>query len=136
MTCLGRGVALIAVLSTLAGCATSGPISPATGSMWGFFTDTEPNLGPRALVYTSSRVACESERQRRVGITSPTCVPLTVTPGTGYYAFPLPFQLTLNLPDGAVGTLERERCEKLRTDLFRSHNAMGDCVPVEVRQTR
>jgi hypothetical protein len=132
---LARRVVLVAVLSALAGCA-SAPLPTPIGSMWGFFTDAEPNLGPRALVYTSSRVACESERRRRVDVVSPVCVPLTVTAGTGYYAIALPFQLTLNLPDGAVGTLERERCEKLRTDLFLSYSAMGDCVPVEVRQTR
>jgi hypothetical protein len=47
------------------------PRSPAVGTVWAFFTDGEVVLGPRALVYTRSQVACEEERLRRALLVLP-----------------------------------------------------------------
>jgi hypothetical protein len=101
--------------------------------MWAFFTDTELTLGRRAVVYTISRVACEAERQRRS--VPGACVAVSVSPGTGYHAIALPSQFDASLPGGGIGTLERDRCERLRMDLFRAFSAMGDCRPVAVTRT-
>ena len=125
---VSRGVSLGAMLA--AGCATAGGLPPPTGAMWAFFTDTELTLGPRAVVYTISRVACETERQRRAEPAP--CVAVTVGPGTGYHAIALPSQFDASLPGGGIGTLDRDRCERLRMDLFRAFSAMGDCRPVAV----
>jgi hypothetical protein len=125
--CVGIRAALVAVL--LAGCATAEP-PPPTGSMWAFFTDSEVTLGPRAVVYTISQVACEIERRRRAAPAS--CVRVIVSPGSGYHAIALPIQFDASLPGGGIGTLDRDRCERLRMDLFRTFSAMGDCRPVAV----
>jgi hypothetical protein len=123
---------VVGVLAFL-GCATVGPPLP-TGSMWAFFTDADLMLGPRAVIYTTSQVACETERRRRVEY-SAACVQVVVSPGTGYYAVSLPSNVDVSLPGGATfGTVDRERCERLRTALFRTYNAMGDCEPVAVKR--
>jgi hypothetical protein len=127
---VGAPALLLALL--LGGCATAA-IPPPTGSMWAFFTDIEPTLGPRAMIYTISQVACERERQQRLASPTP-CVPVVIGPGTGYYAIALPNHFDATLPGGGIGTLDRDRCERLRTDLFRSFSAMGDCQPVAVRR--
>jgi len=114
----------------LAGCAPVAALPTPTGAMWAFFTDAELTLGPRAVVYTISRVACEAERQRRA-VPAP-CVAVTVSPGTGDHAIELPSQFNASLPGGGIGTLDRDRCERLRMDLFRAFSAMGDCGPVAV----
>lgn len=123
------GVPALLAAVLFAGCATAG-LPPPTGAMWAFFTSDELQLGPRAVVYTTSQVACETERQRRA--TPTPCVRVTVGPGSGYYAMALPSQFDATLPGGGIGTLQRERCERLRMDLFRAFNALGDCQPVAV----
>jgi hypothetical protein len=127
---VGAPVSLVAVL--LAGCAT-GTLPPPTGVMWAFFTDTDLTMGPGAVTYTSSQVACEAERQRRLPPPAP-CVQVVVGPGSGYYAIALPSQFDTTLPGGGVGTRDRDRCERVRMDLFRAFSAMGDCQPVAVRR--
>jgi hypothetical protein len=122
------------VLLGVAGCAPA-VVAPPTGSMWAFFTDIDPALGPRAVIYTISQVACENERRSRLASPTP-CVPVTVSSGTGYYAVALPSHFDASLPGGAIGTLDRGRCEKLRSDLFRAYSAMGDCLPVAVQRAR
>ncbi len=124
---------LLAVL--LVGCATRAAVPPPMGSMWAFFSDTDLVMGPGAVTYTISHVACEAERQRRLPVPA-ACVPVVVSPGTGYYAIALPSQFDATLPGGGVGTRERDRCERVRTDLFRAHSAMGDCQPVAVQRAR
>jgi hypothetical protein len=126
---------LVAVLLAVAGCAPVVRPLP-TGSVWAFFTDTDLTLGPRAVIYTMSYVACETERQRRIGSTSSACVSVVVGPGTGYYAIALPSQFDATLPGGAIGTTDRTRCEQVRMDLFRAYSAMGDCEPVSVKGAR
>jgi hypothetical protein len=127
---VGVPASLVAVL--LAGCATR-TLPPPTGAMWAFFSDADLIMGPGAMTYTISQVACEAERQRRLPI-PPACVPVVVSPGTGYYAIALPSQFDATLPGGGVGTRDRDRCERVRTDLFRAYSAMGDCAPVAVRR--
>jgi hypothetical protein len=124
--------ALLAVL--LAGCATA-EVSPPTGSMWAFFTDADLTMGPGAITYTTSQIGCEAERQRRIP-PPPACVPVVVSPGTGYWAIALPSQFDAALPGGGVGTRARDRCERVRMDLFRAYSAMGDCRPVAVQPAR
>lgn len=119
----------------LAGCATGAAIPPPTGAMWAFFSDTDLIMGPGAVTYTTSQVACEAERQRRLPA-PPACVPVVVSPGTGYYAMALPSQFDATLPGGGVGTRDRDRCERVRMDLFRAYSAMGDCQPVAVQRAR
>ena len=127
-----RGVLLVASL-VFAGCTTVG-FPPATGSMWAFFTDADLMLGPRAVIYTTSQVACETERRRRNEYAE--CARVVVSPGTGYYAVSLPGNLDASLPGGVTfGTVDQVRCERLRTSLFRTYNAMGDCEPVAVKRS-
>lgn len=125
---VGVRASLVAVLLT--GCATA-EVVPPSGPMWAFFTDSDLRLGPRAVVYTTSQVSCEAERLRRT-LPPATCVRVIVSPGTGYHAIALPSQFNASLPGGGIGTLDRERCERLRMDLFRAFSAPGDCRPVAV----
>ena len=125
---VGVRASLVAVL--LAGCATTA-VPPPTGPMWAFFTDSDLRLGPGAVVYTTSQASCEAERLRRA-LAPVTCVPVIVSRGTGYHAIALPSQLNASLPGGGIGTLERDRCDRLRMDLFRAFSAKGDCQPVSV----
>jgi hypothetical protein len=123
---------LIAVLLGIAGCATVGR-PPPTGPMWAFFTDADTMLGPRAVIYTTSPVACETERRRRIG-SSTACVRVVVSAGTGYYAVEVPSQFNASLADGGIGTIDRDRCERLRANLFRAYSGMGDCQAVAVQR--
>ncbi|HEU4367127.1 MAG TPA: hypothetical protein VFV05_02730 [Methylomirabilota bacterium] len=117
----------------VAGCVTlERPPSPPTGSMWAFFTDTDVVLGPRALVYTSSLVACETERRRRVE-NSP-CVQVVVGPGTDYYALGLPSEFHVSLPDGAIGAIEYDRCGMLQATFIRAYRVVGRCQPIGVKR--
>jgi hypothetical protein len=61
-------------------------------------------------------------------------VEVVVGPGSGYYAIALPSQFDATLPGGGVGTRDRDRCERVRMDLFREFSARGDCQPVAVRR--
>jgi hypothetical protein len=124
-------MALVPLLLALTGCATAVPAP--TGPMWAFFTDGDPRLGPRAIVYTPSEIACENMRRSRLGDAG-ACVPVVVSPGDGYYAVALPSQFDASLPGGAIGTIDRERCERVRGDLFRAYAAMGDCEGIDVRR--
>jgi len=129
-----RAALLVAGLLAATACATPGPSVTATGAMWGFFSDSDVMLGPRALIATSSQVACETERRRRIDASSP-CAQVVLSPGTGYFAIALPSNVDDALPGGATfATIDRDRCERLRTDLFRAYRAMGDCEPVSVRR--
>lgn len=130
---VGAPAWLLAVL--LAGCATGAAVPPPLGSMWAFFSDADLVMGPGAMTYTISQVACETERQRRLPV-PPACVAVVVSPGTGYYAIALPSQFDATLPGGGVGTRDRDRCERVRMDLFRAYSAMGDCQPVAVQRAR
>jgi hypothetical protein len=126
--------ALVTVLD-LAGCAPM-TRAPETGPMWAFFTETDLALGPRGVVYTSSEIACETERRQRVNFGNP-CVAVIVTPGEGYYAISLGGNVDLSRPSGITfGAADRERCEWLRSDLFRAFNARGDCESVAVKRVR
>jgi hypothetical protein len=129
-----RSGALVLALLVFVGCSTVG-FPPPTGSMWAFFTDADLVLGPRAIVYMTSQVSCEIERRRRLEYTQ-ACAQVIVSAGTGYYAVSLPSNVDAALPGGATfGSLDQERCERLRTTLFRSYNTMGDCGPVAVKRT-
>jgi hypothetical protein len=132
-TPLARRAAFVVTLLVLAGCTTMG-VPPSTGSMWAFYTDADLVLGPGAVIYTSSQISCEIERRQRAEFTLP-CVQVTVAPGTGYYAVSLPGNLDAARPAGATfGTVDQDHCERLRTQLFRTYNAMGDCEPVAVKR--
>ena len=85
---LAPKVLLVLVLGVV-GCAPVG-LPPPTGSQWAFYTDTDLVLGPRAVIYMDSQIACEMERRRRVGADTAPCVAVTITPGPGYYAIELP----------------------------------------------
>ena len=134
-TVLARRAALVAGVLGLAACASmSVSRAPETGAMWAFFTQTDLALGARGVVYTSSEIVCETERRQRVNIGNP-CVQVIVTPGEGYYAITLGGNVDLTRPTGITfGAADRERCEWLRSDLFRAFNARGDCGPVAVKR--
>jgi hypothetical protein len=135
-TMLTRGVGLVVLLAAVSGCATREYAPSPTGGMWAFFTDTDLALGPRAVIYTTSPVACETERRRRNELNA-ACVPVVVArPGTDYYAISLPSNVDPNLPAGVTfGTIDRDRCERLRMTLFRAYSgALGDCERVAVRR--
>jgi hypothetical protein len=130
-----RSAALAGVLLGITGCATlerTRPPSPPTGVVWGFFTDLDLVLGPRALVYTRSRVACESERLRRSD--KPPCVQLVVGAGTDYYALGLPREFDASLPDGAIGATDRDRCGRYRALYTRGYSVVGECEPIGVQR--
>lgn len=121
-------------LLTTAGCLTlERPPAPPAGVMWAFFTDTDVVLGPRALVYTRSQVACETERRRRVE--NAPCVQVVVGLGADYYAMGLPSEFNASLPDGAIGATDRDRCERRQTDLVRTYRFLGECQPIGVKRT-
>jgi len=133
-TVLARRAALVAGVLGLAGCITMPSRAPETGPMWAFFTQTDLALGARGVVYTSSEIACETERRRRVNFGNP-CVAVMVTPGEGYYAISLGSNRDPANPGGiSFGAADLERCEWLRSDLFRAMNARGDCGPVAVKR--
>lgn len=129
-----RRAALAAAVGLgIAGCVTIGrPSSPPTGLTWAFFTDADIVLGPRALVYTRSLVACETERRRR--IENAPCVQVVVGPGTDYYALGLPSEFDASLPDGAIGALDRDRCGRFLATFIRTYKRVGDCEPIGVRR--
>ena len=132
-TVLARRAALVAAVLGLAGCASMSR-APETGPMWAFFTETDLALGARGVVYTSSQVECETERRHRVNFGTP-CVAVIVTPGEGYYAISVGGSVDLSRPVGLTfGAADLERCEWLRSDLFRAFNARGDCGPVAVKR--
>jgi hypothetical protein len=99
--------------------------------MWAFFTDSDLVLGPRALVYTRSQVACEQERfSRRQAVP---CAQVVVGPGTDYYVLALPSEFDASLPDGAIGATDRERCDRFRSLYMLRYTLVGDCEPVGVK---
>jgi hypothetical protein len=131
---LARSVVLSATLLAIAGCATIGPPpTPATGRMWAYFSDSDITLGPRAIIYTRSRVSCEMERRRQIE-NPPACVEIVVGPGTDYYALALPIELDAALPDGAIGSTERRRCEQQQATYIRTYRLVGDCQPIGVKR--
>jgi hypothetical protein len=131
-----RSARLLAAVLGVAGCAHVGLApqpSPPSGPAWAFFTDRDLTLGPNALVYTRSLVACEQERLRRFETNR--CVQVTVGPGTDYYALGLPTELDTSLPDGAIGAVTRERCEQFRALHMIQYSRVGDCEPIGVKTT-
>jgi hypothetical protein len=100
--------------------------------MWAFFTDSETVLGPRALVYTRSEVACERERRQR--LETPPCVQVVVGPGTDYYALGLPSEFDASLPDGAIGATDRDRCGRYRALYMLRYSQVGECEPIGVKR--
>ena len=128
-----RAALAAAVGFGLAGCVAVGrPPSPPTGLMWAFFTDADLVLGPRAMVYTRSLVACETERRRR--IENAPCVQVAVGPGNDYYALALPGEFDASLPDGAIGTTDRDRCGRFLATNLRTFWRAGDCQPIGVKR--
>lgn len=130
-----RRARLVGVLLGITGCATlefgrARPPSPPTGSMWAFFTDSEVVLGPRALIYTKSQVACERERLLR---SDKPCVQVVVGPGSNYYALGLPSEFDASLPDGAMGSTDRDRCGQFRTLRMLRYSQVGECEPIGVK---
>jgi hypothetical protein len=125
------GVLVTAVL-VLAGCAgieMARPPSPRMGAMWALFTDDDIVLGPRAMLYTRSQVACEQERLRRL---ERACVPVTIGPGSDYYALGFPQELDIQFPDGAIGSTDRDRCGRFRALHMSQYRLVGDCEPIGV----
>lgn len=131
----GRHRAALAVLILgVVGCSgiqLASPRSPSTGPVWAFFTDTDVVLGPRALIYTRSQVACEKERHRRLHTTP--CVRVVVGPGADYHVLALSHEFDVRLPDGAIGATDRERCVRFRSLSMLGYALIGDCEPVGVR---
>jgi hypothetical protein len=127
-----RATLLVLILG-LVGCSAielARPRSPSNGTMWALFTDAELVLGPRALVYTRSQVACEQERLRR---NAGPCVLVVIGPGTDYHALALPSEFDASLPDGAIAATERERCGRFRALYMHEYRLVGDCEPVGVK---
>jgi hypothetical protein len=133
LTLLALAPTLVLALS---GCAAPMGQPPPTGPKWAFYTDTNLTLGPRAVVYMDSQVACENERRRQLGASTDACVAVTVSAGPGYYAIELPSNVDSAIPGGATfGSLDLQKCERFRNDLFRAFSSVrGDCGSVSLRR--
>ena len=146
MTRWGTRLAMIVVVLTALGCAALHP-APATGAMWGFFTDSTKLIAPRAntwlgngaVVYAKSESACREARANVEGRTP--CLNLMVTSGAGHYALVLPSHVPVNaftpesLPGGVtIATPARERCEAIRSAFITIYSVMGDCEPIRVER--
>src|SRR5688572_19053600 len=131
--CFETATLLVLILG-VTGCSAielARPRSPSAGTMWAFFTDSDLVLGPGALLYTRSQVACEQERRGRFH--APPCVQVIVGPGADYYVLALPSEFDASLPDGAIGATDRERCGRFRALHMLQHALVGDCQPVGVK---
>jgi hypothetical protein len=124
------GLLLLGVFGC-SGIQLARPRSPVPGLRWAFFSDGDTVLGPAALVYTSSEPRCEQERLRRFHARP--CVRIVVGSGTDYHVLALPSEFDLSLPDGGIGSTERERCERFRAFNMLSYQLLGDCEPVGVK---
>jgi hypothetical protein len=134
ITQCARAAALVGMLVGIAACAgieRARLSSPPTGPMWALFTDFELVLGPRALIYTRSRVSCEKERLQR---NEKPCVQVLVGEGTDYFALGLPPEFDASLPDGAIGSTDRDRCGRFRSLHMLRYSLVGECEPIGVKR--
>jgi hypothetical protein len=128
---------VVLLMLGVAGCSgiqLARPRTPPTGLMWAFFTDSDVVLGPGAITYTRSQVACERRRYQRPD--DPPCVQVVVGPGSDYYVLALPSEFDVALPDGAIGGTDRDRCGRFRTLHFLRHTLVGECEPIGVRRAQ
>jgi hypothetical protein len=125
---------LIGLLPGISGCAgmvRSQVVSPPTGPVWALFTDRELVLGPRAVIYARSQIAREKERLQR---NARACVQVVVGEGTDYYTLGLPPEFDASLPEGAIGSTDRDRCGRFRSLHMLRYSLIGECEPFGVKR--